>query len=302
MGAAFRVFCEQCYSETTGEANERAPGLLLQVGRNAASGPNRRGTCVFYNVVGQPRTAVEIENNDGYNEMNFIPARRRLLKAALAPSAATIVPLRFVSDASASVAEPGQYAYFTPVEFTWVETAVSRLIPNDALGPGAKEAGVATFIDRQLSGPYGRAETWYMQGPWKKGTKEQGYQLKLTPAQLYRTAIADVDAWCSKNGKRPFAELDAAEQDKLLHDLEQGHIELARAPAKDFFAMLLQNTIEGFLADPMYGGNRDFSGWKLIGFPGPRYNYVAEIDQYGKRYAMAPVGLLGRDGTRVKET
>jgi gluconate 2-dehydrogenase gamma chain len=256
----------------------------------------------FYSVVGQLRTAVLNRHHDRCNEMNFIPARRRLLKAALAPSAATIVPLRFVSNASASVAEPGQYAYFTPVEFTWVEAAASRLIPNDDLGPGAKEAGVATFIDRQLSGPYGRAETWYMQGPWKKGTKEQGYQLKLTPAQLYRTGIADVDAWCSKNGKRPFAELDAAEQDKLLHELEQGDIELARAPAKDFFAMLLQNTIEGFLADPMYGGNRDFAGWKLIGFPGPRYNYVAEIDQYGKRYAMAPVGLLGRDGTRVKET
>ena len=170
------------------------------------------------------------------------------------------------------------------------------------MGPGAKEAGVATFIDRQLSGPYGRAETWYMQGPWKKGTKEQGYQLKLTPAQLYRTAIADVDAWCSKNGKQSIrASSTPHEQDKMLHELEQGDIELARAPAKDFFAMLLQNTIEGFLADPMYGGNRDFAGWKLIGFPGPRYNYVAEIDQYGKRYADAHGrSSLGRDGTRVE--
>ena len=235
--------------------------------------------------------------------MNFVPARRRLLKAALVPSAATVVPLRFVPAASAEpVSAPGQFAYFTPVEFTWVEAAVSRLIPNDELGPGAKEAGVATFIDRQLSGPYGRAETWYMQGPWKEGTKEQGYQLKMTPAQLYRTAIADVNSWCEKNGKRPFAELDSAGQDKLLHGLERGDIKLERAPAKDFFQILLQNTVEGFLADPMYGGNRDFIGWKLIGFPGPRYNYIAEIDQYGKRYTMPTVGLLGRDGSRIKET
>jgi gluconate 2-dehydrogenase gamma chain len=234
--------------------------------------------------------------------MPFTPSRRRLLKVALAP-AATVLPLRFVpSAAAASVAHPGQFSYLTPVEFTWVEAAVARLIPHDELGPGAKEAGVATFIDRQLSGPYGRAETWYMQGPWHEGTKEQGYQLKLTPAQLYRTAIADVNDWCSKNGKRPFAELAAAEQDQLLHRLEKGDIKLARAPAKDFFQILLQNTVEGFLADPMYGGNRDFIGWKLIGFPGPRYNYVAEIEQYGKRYAMAPVGILGRDGKRVKET
>jgi gluconate 2-dehydrogenase gamma chain len=141
-----------------------------------------------------------------------------------------------------------------------------------------------------------------MQGPWKKGTKEQGYQLKMTPAQLYRTAIADVNAWCGTHGGRPFAERDAAAQDKLLHGLESGDIELARAPARDFFTMLLQNTVEGFLADPMYGGNRDFIGWKLIGFPGPRYNYVAEIEQYGKRYAQPTVGLLGRDGRRTKES
>jgi gluconate 2-dehydrogenase gamma chain len=235
--------------------------------------------------------------------MPFVPARRRVLKAALLPSAAAVVPLRFVRDAHAdSVAKPGRYAYLTAVEFTFVEAAVARLIPNDDLGPGAKEAGVATFIDRQLAGPYGRAETWYMQGPWKHGTKEQGYQLKLTPAQLYRTTIADVDAWCGRNGQRPFAEQAADAQDALLHRLEQGDLELARAPAKDFFQMLLQNTVEGFLSDPMYGGNRGFAGWKLIGFPGPRYNYVAEIEQYGKRYAQPTVGLLGRDGTRVKES
>ena len=235
--------------------------------------------------------------------MAFIPARRRLLKAALVPSAATVVPLRFMPAAQAEpVSAPGQFSYFTPVEFTWVNAAVARLIPNDDLGPGAKEAGVATFIDHQLSGPYGRAETWYMRGPWKDGTKEQGYQLKLTPAQLYRTAIADVDAWCSKNNRRPFAEQDAAAQDKLLHGLESGDVKLARAPSKDFFQMLLQNTVEGFLSDPMYGGNRDFTGWKMIGFPGPRYNYVAEIEQYNKRYTMPTVGLLGRDGKRTRET
>jgi hypothetical protein len=96
MGAAFRVFCEQCYSETTGEAIEREPGLHLQVGETPLRSGIDEQHAPFYSVVGQPRTAVEIENNDGYNEMNFIPARRRLLKAALAPSAATIVPLRFV--------------------------------------------------------------------------------------------------------------------------------------------------------------------------------------------------------------
>src|SRR5579862_7508187 len=220
--------------------------------------------------------------------MTFIASRRKLLKAALVPSAATIAPLRFIPKASAdSVATPGQFAYFTPVEFTWVEAAVARLIPRDDLGPGAKEAGVATFIDRQLAGPYGRAETWYMQGPWKEGTEQQGYQLKLTPSALYRAGIADVDAHSRSTSQgKAFVALDAGSQDALLHALEDGKVELAHVPAKAFFAMLLQNTIEGFLADPMYHGNRNFIGWKLIGFPGPRYNYVDEIEQHGRRYGQ----------------
>src|SRR5437660_651170 len=54
-------------------------------------------------------------------------------------------------------------------EMAFVDAAVARIIPNDDLGPGAKEAGVGLFIDRQLAGPYGRGETWYMQGPWREG-------------------------------------------------------------------------------------------------------------------------------------
>jgi gluconate 2-dehydrogenase gamma chain len=234
--------------------------------------------------------------------MKFVAGRRQLLKAAIVP-AAGVAPIAFVRDAAADASPPPtSRQYFNDAEFTWIEAAVDRLIPHDALGPGAKEAGVAVFIDRQLAGPYGRAETWYMQGPWKEGTEQQGYQSKLTPAALYRAAIADVDAHCrgAYQGKA-FTALDAGTQDALLHALEDGKVALAHVPAKTFFDMLLQNTIEGFLADPMYHGNRNFAGWKLIGFPGPRYNYVDEIEQHGRRYGEPTVGLLGRDGTRVKD-
>jgi len=189
-------------------------------------------------------------------------------------------------------------SYFTSPEFAFTEAAVSRLIPADELGPGAKEAGVTFFIDQQLAGPFGRAETWYMQGPWKEGTPEQGYQLKLTPAQLYRVGIQYIDDYCRRKfNKKLFAELGAEDQDKILHSLEKGEIDLAGAPAKEFFAMLWQNTNEGFFADPFYGGNRDFAGWKLIGFPGPRYNYVNEIEQYSKPYTLPTVGLMGRNAS-----
>jgi gluconate 2-dehydrogenase gamma chain len=194
-------------------------------------------------------------------------------------------------------AAPAEFTYLTPAETAFIDAALSRLIPQDELGPGAKEAGVTFFIDQQLAGAFGRAQSWYMQGPWKTGTTEQGYQLKLTPAQLYRAAIQGVDGYCrSKYSNKAFAELAAVDQDTVLHGLEKGDITIAGAPAKDFFAMLWQNTNEGYFADPLYGGNRDFAGWKLVGYPGPRYNYINEIEQYGKPYPLAPVGLLGRKG------
>jgi gluconate 2-dehydrogenase gamma chain len=225
--------------------------------------------------------------------MTFLPRRRAFLRTAtLVPAAAVAaVPVHFVGNPAA----PGG-AYFNPAEQAFIDAAIARLIPADELGPGAKESGVAGFIDSQLAGPFGRAVTWYMQGPWPKGTPEQGYQLKYTPAQLYRAAIAEIDAYCARSyGGRSFAKLDAQDQDRVLHGLEKNEIALGQAPAKTFFDMLWNNTQEGFLADPMYGGNRGFAGWKLIGFPGPRYNYVAEIEQYGQRYAQPVVGLLGRD-------
>jgi gluconate 2-dehydrogenase gamma chain len=228
-------------------------------------------------------------------------SRRNLLKAAVVAPAVAVVPLRFVVDAGNARAAAPSYAqpperFLGTAEVSFVEAAIARIIPADELGPGAKEAGVATFIDRQLAGPYGRADTWYMQGPWHHGQKEQGYQLKLTPAELYRAAIADIDAHARAHyGNKTFAELDARTQDDVLHALEGGKLDLPHASARTFFTMLVQNTVEGFLADPLYGGNRDFIGWKLIGFPGPRYNYVAEIEQYGKRYDMPFVSIAGRD-------
>lgn len=234
------------------------------------------------------------------------PSRRNLLKAAVLAPAITVVPVALLrrtvdgaSAASPTYAAPDANepnAYFTAAERAFVEAAVARIIPADELGPGAKEAGVAVFIDRQLAGPYGRAETWYMHGPWRDGSDAQGYQLRLTPAQLYRTAIRDIDDHArSRHANKAFAELDATTQDDVLHAIDKGELELPNAHVHTFFDMLVQNTVEGFLADPIYGGNRDFVGWKLIGFPGPRYNYVAEIEQYGKSYDMPFVSIAGRD-------
>lgn len=222
-------------------------------------------------------------------------ARRHFLQAVLALPA---VPLLASCQQYASDTTQAHSSFFTDAERRFVEAATARLIPSDGT-PGAKEAAVPTFIERQLAGPFGAARNWYMQGPWHTGTQQQGYQSDYTPAQLYRAAIKRINELCRRQFNKDFEALAAADQDKVLHALENGKMKLGKVPAPAFFSMLWQNTQEGFLADPMYGGNRNFAGWKLIGFPGPRYNYVEDIRHYGKPYGQPTVGLLGRDGTRT---
>ena len=197
-----------------------------------------------------------------------------------------------------SLAPVGEgYHYFTVAEAAFVEAAVGRLIPKDELGPGAVEAGVPIFLDRQLGGDYGKALRWYMGGPWAPGLPTQGYQSRFTPAQMYRTAIREIDQAVGKaHGGATFAKLSAADQDAVLTELQAGKLALDQADPAAFFKLLLQNTIEGFFSDPIYGGNRDMVGWKLIGFPGARYDQRRFASRYGEPYPLPPVGIAGRPG------
>ena len=186
--------------------------------------------------------------------------------------------------------------FFTAAERRCVDAIVSRLIPTDETGAGARDAGVTDFIDSQLAGFYGRGERWYMRGPFADGLDTQGYQSEHPPAGLYRAAIKALDAHCQGTLGNSFAELPENKQDELLARLEEGELELDGVSAKAFFNMILENAIEGFFSDPIYGGNRDMVGWKLVGFPGARYDYRDFLDHDGAAIAMEPVGLKGRPG------
>jgi gluconate 2-dehydrogenase gamma chain len=228
--------------------------------------------------------------------------RRRVLKV-LCVTSSSLTPIgALLSAASASMfpaltRRPGADGHFTDAERAFVDAATARIIPTDDTGAGAREAGVTQFIESQLAGDFGDAARWYMQGPFKDGTDEQGYQLPLTPAQLYSAAIRAVDQHCRDFfGGRVFADLDAEEQDEVLRGLEAGEPELGDVDSRSFFQMLRANTVEGFLSDPMYGGNQGFVGWRLIGFPGPRYDYTRFIGRHGEPFPLPPVGILGRDG------
>lgn len=193
-----------------------------------------------------------------------------------------------------------EYIFFTPAEKSFIDAAVGRLIPHDAVGPGGVEAGVTFFLDRQLAGKFGQGDHFYLGGPWPKGTPEQGYQSRFNPAQLYRAAIAAIDKYVGRTfGAGVFSKLLAEDQDTVLKGLESGAIALEDGvDSQSFFAMFLQNTKEGYFSDPIYGGNKDMGAWKMIGFPGAHYDYKEWVTRHGERVPYPTVGFKGRPGWR----
>jgi gluconate 2-dehydrogenase gamma chain len=190
---------------------------------------------------------------------------------------------------------PGQWLYFSAPEAASIEALADRIIPPDPQTPGGKDAGCAVFIDRQLAGSYGSRADLYNSAPFIKGDKQQGPQSAQNPAEIYRVALAALDAYCrSGSDAKTFIELTAARQDEVLQGLEAGTIELQDVDVKGFFDTLLKDMQEGFFADPIYGGNRDMCGWKMIGFPGARYDYRDWVDRHNERYPYPPVSIAGR--------
>jgi gluconate 2-dehydrogenase gamma chain len=216
-----------------------------------------------------------------FQTLSFVPATAMGI-AALAPTGAL-------------AAQAGDYtpSFFDDAEWRFVNAFVDRLIPHDDVGPGAVEAGVPVFIDRQMGTKYGYGGLWYMQGPFAEDTPPTlGYQLNLTPRQLYKQGIAAAEQAISKAHGKGLAELDDATKDEVLKAMEAGTLDIGKSPpAGILFGFFWQNTQEGYFSDPAYGGNRDAAAWEMIGFPGARGDYLEWVDQYGKKYPYAPTTI-----------
>jgi len=185
------------------------------------------------------------------------------------------------------------YAFLTAPEAAFIEAAVDRFIPADELTPSGTDCGVAVFIDRQLAGAWGSGDRTYMQGPWQKGVPTQGYQSPLTPAEFFRAGIAASNAHCRKTFNKDFDRLTSDQQNTVLQDMEQGRVTFDTVSAQEFFNLLLAAAMQGFFADPMYGGNRDKAAWKMIGFPGVIAIYSEHIKTYrNKKYDVEPKSIL----------
>jgi len=184
------------------------------------------------------------------------------------------------------------FGFLTPPEIAFLDAATERLIPTDELGPGAKEAGVTIYIDRQLFSAWGTHGRNYRSGPWHEGTPEQGYQSRFTPREIYRIGIREINEHCRAAHGKPFDQLTPDRQDGILKALEKGEIELPSLPSPLFFTLLWRNTEEGYFADPMYGGNSGKVGWKLIGFPGLPSSAYRDHLSSPEPYRAEPLSIL----------
>jgi gluconate 2-dehydrogenase gamma chain len=173
--------------------------------------------------------------------------------------------------------------FFAQAEALIVTAAASRIFPSDEAGPGAREAGVAVYIDRQLAGPWGRDRHRYTQEPFEENAPmEFGYQGQATPQQIYHQGLQEL---------KGFDRLGPAEQDRKLKQIE----------ATVFFSLLRQNTVEGMFCDPTHGGNMDLLGWQLIGFPGPRLSNFDDVDKhFGEAFRPKPASLCQMTGRKAR--
>ena len=177
-------------------------------------------------------------------------------------------------------------------EAAFITAAIDTLIPADALSPSASDCGVGVFIDRQLAGAWGNGARLYRDGPFLKGKPEHGYQLALTPREFFRAGIAAANEWTKKTYGKEFEHLSAGERQAALQAMEAGKAELAGLGSKAFFEALLGITMEGFFADPIYGGNRDKAAWKMVGYPGLPAVYNDAVEKYrGKPFHPDPQSI-----------
>jgi gluconate 2-dehydrogenase gamma chain len=229
-------------------------------------------------------------------------ARRKFLLGAglagtavatgLAPSAPAAAQTPAATPAPGPASEPPTYLVLNATEVAFFAAVADTMIPPDDLSPSGSDCGLVTFCDRQLASAWGGGAKMYRSGPFRKGKPEHGYQLALTPREFFAAGIAAANAWTHKTHGKDFDRLAPKDREAALKAIQDGKADLGDFSQKEFFDALLQLVMEGFLADPIYGGNKDKVAWKMIGFPGLPALYANLIDEYRhKRYAVPPQSI-----------
>jgi gluconate 2-dehydrogenase gamma chain len=166
----------------------------------------------------------------------------------------------------------GHGAFFNDADAETVAAFTERLMPGAPGKPGARDAGVLNYIDLALAGAYADLQDFYRRG------------------------LAQLDTYSRRTYGGPFIRLTPAQQDKVIGAIEAGKAdEFSWPTAQAFFNTVRTHTMEGMFADPIYGGNKDFAGWRLIGFPGGQALFTPEDLESPQAFTREPiVGLQGR--------
>lgn len=178
----------------------------------------------------------------------------------------------------AAVSNRGLMYFTNMAEFNVLSQAVERIFPEDDLGPGAIGLGVPYFIDNQLAGNYGSNAKEYMQGPFFAGESTQGYQSRLTRAEIFRQGIATMEAEAIGRFDKKFVELEGEQMDEIITAFQKNEIDMKGVSSEFFFKLFRQATLEGAYADPIYNGNTNMDAWRMKEFPGNQMTYIAEIE------------------------
>jgi gluconate 2-dehydrogenase gamma chain len=204
--------------------------------------------------------------------------RLRLLKAgavsAAGVAAGGVLASAGEADNTPKDGPPPALKFLTKWEFELITAMAETIWPTDDLGPGAKAAGVGYYIDGQLAGAWGQGHRLYLNGPFFTPTDSgHGWQIPMNPSQVYRAFLPGFDQYVRTTYGNFYQNLTLAQQTQAMTDIQTNKavIPLAGSTqfrAGDFFSMFRQNVLEGMLADPAYGGNKDMVGWKWIGYPG----------------------------------
>jgi gluconate 2-dehydrogenase gamma chain len=174
----------------------------------------------------------------------------------------------------------GHGAFLNDDDAATVTAFAERIMPGAPGKPGATDAGVLNYIDLALAGAYADQQDFYRRG------------------------LAALDAHCRTTAGKPFVQLGAAQQDDVITALEGGKASgFAWPTAQAFFNTLRTHTMEGMFADPVYGGNKDFAGWLLVGFPGAQPLFSPADMQSKDAFAGAPmIGLQAQSKSPIKRT
>jgi len=230
---------------------------------------------------------------------NEVPRRSFLKGAGAAGAAAATVlagSLTACAEDQANAATPASAAEprmtLTATEADFLSAAYDTIIPADTLSPTGTDCGLVTYLDRQLAGAWGSGARMYRNGPFFQGKPEYGYQLPLTPREFFAAGIQAANAWTSKTYGKTFDRLTPADRVAALTAMEQSKAEFAGFDGKQFFEALLQSAMEGFFADPMYGGNKSKVSWKMVGYPGLPATWASKALEYrGKKVTIEPQSI-----------